>query len=122
MATRAHSTPASEPVSFEAAAAMEWHPIPLDLAPLKIAPETLNNPHMVHVRTAAALLSKTKAELIEVVKELGGLEEKGGEVAVLMRGMHETEALFQSFVQMLRSADARVFSATCAAVIAEDAE
>ena len=123
MAEHAPSTLTPELVSFEAVAALEFDPVPIDLEAVSIPPEVLNNPHMVHVRLAAVTLAKTKAELMDVVRSLGGLNDDGagGELAIMVEGMQRTEALFSSFAEMLRSADARLFSAACAANLAEEA-
>ena len=121
MAEHATTTPLPKLVSYEAAAAMEWEPVALDVPALARVSAALAGPHMANVRLAAHTLAKTKAELIQVVRDLGALQDDGGELTVMVRGMNASEDLFISFARMLQSADARLFAASCAAVLAEDA-
>lgn len=100
-------------VPFEMAAAADFQPVEIDLAALPTA-EQLNNPGMISVRLAALTLARTKAELIDYVRQLGGDRDDGGELPAMLQTMHDACELFRSFVRMLEAADTRLFAAACA--------
>lgn len=119
MADDSTSTPAlndqGEPlVDFADAANMDFEAVAIDLAALPTAAQ-INNPYMVTVRLAATCLTKTKGELIDVVTALGCERDDGGEMGEMLDRMHAAEKLFGGFVEMLQTADARLFIASCAA-------
>lgn len=103
------------PATFAQMAALEFEPERLDLEALPSAAH-LNNPYMVSVRLAAVTLTKSKADLIEIVRGLGGDTPEGGELWPMVQQLQGAQALFKGFVDMLSAAETRLLCA--ASVIA----
>ena len=85
--------PVDQPATLEDYAATDWEPWPIDA--LKRAPSNdewarLANPHLVAARLAIRLMTKTKAEAIEVVHGLASTPDPDG------LAMNMAEALIDS--------------------------
>ena len=105
--------PANEdhaPASFAEMAALEFEPEALNLSDLPSA-EQLNNPFMVSVRIAAVSLTKSKVELVEMVRGLDGDTPDGGDFWMMIQGLQNAQGMFQHLSGVLERAEARLLCA-----------
>lgn len=96
-------------VRFDEAARMEFEPEPIDAHLFN--PSTIAATYLPTLRLAQATNSKTKAELIEVAREMGGASEDGASVTHLVEQMWAAQAFLRDALAIVEKAEGRLFIA-----------
>lgn len=100
----------SRAASVTEMAEIEFEPEQIDREALPSA-ERISNPFMVSARIAALTLTKTKAELVQIVRDLGGDRNDGGEFWTMLQNMQNAQRLFGALAEILTTADTRLLCA-----------
>ena len=109
---KAKKSPPATPAQI---AAQEFEPIDFD--PLSIpSAERLNDPYLISLRLAAITVGKTKSELIDIVRTMGGDRPDGGDLPELVSRMQAAQAFFAGALRIVEAAELRLMVATHAAV------
>lgn len=83
----------------------------------------LADPHMITVRIAAVVLSKRKAELLEIIAKLE-MDETDGKSLIenLVPRFHETENFFKALLDTVEGAETRLLAAACKKAVMDGVE
>jgi len=101
--------------SFAEIAAQDFEPYNIDLARLPVAAE-MDQSFLISLRIAAVTMKKSKAELMDMVREMGAERADGGELPELVDHLHEAKEFLTWAREVIDAAETRLFvSATAVA-------